>query len=156
MGGSSGAAKSKKTQRGRQNNQCRSQVRKRLSAGGRWIRTSSTRARCIWLSPLCRARRLGRVDAPFFADRQSRTALAAEQFAERLSGNRVGQYHRRAERQERLAVPLGEADAIEQDRVSTSRLQLFTGIDYSVRRGGIGRCGGEDRRAMQRPPFAAF
>ena len=29
-----GAAKSKKTQRGRQNNQCRSQVRKRLSAGG--------------------------------------------------------------------------------------------------------------------------
>ena len=39
MGASVGAAKSKKTQRGRQNNQCRSQVRKRLSAGGRWIRT---------------------------------------------------------------------------------------------------------------------
>src|SRR6516225_268875 len=39
MGAPVGAAKSKKTQRGRQNNQCRSQVRKRLSAGGRWIRT---------------------------------------------------------------------------------------------------------------------
>jgi hypothetical protein len=48
-------------------------------------------------------------------DRQSRTALAAQQFAERLSSSRVRQYDRRAERQERLAVPLGEADAIEQD-----------------------------------------
>ena len=35
-------------------------------------------------------------------------------------------------------MPLGGADAIERDRVGAPRLQLFTGIDQSVRRGGIG------------------
>ena len=29
-------------------------------------------------------------------------------------------------------------------------------IDHSVQRGGMGRRGGKDRRAMQRSPFAAF
>src|SRR5215472_19171351 len=53
-----------------------------------------------------------RVGAHFLPIRQSHTALAAQQFAERLSGNRVREYDRRAERQERLAVQLGEADAI--------------------------------------------
>ena len=46
-----------------------------------------------------------------------RPALAAQQFAERLGDNRVRQDDRHAKREERLAMPLGEADAIEQDRV---------------------------------------
>jgi hypothetical protein len=93
---------------------------------------------------LCRAPLLGTGRRALFADRQSRTALAARQFAERLNDNRVRQYDRNGEQQESLPVPLGEADAIEQDRVGTSRLQLF-GIDRSIRRGGIGRRGGKNR-----------
>ena len=65
------------------------------------------------VAPLSRSA-LGTGRRALFADRQSRTALAAQQFAERLSGSRVRQHDRRAERQERLAVPLGEAETIEQ------------------------------------------
>jgi hypothetical protein len=45
-------------------------------------------------------------------------------------------------------MPLGKANAIEQDRGGASGLQLLPGTGQCVGRRGIGRCGSEDRRAM--------
>src|SRR5438045_805180 len=64
--------------------------------------------------------------------RMQHAFLAAEQFAERLGGGRVRQDDRQAERQQGLAVALGEADAIQEDRVGALRLQLLAGIDEGV------------------------
>ena len=52
---------------------------------------------------LCRAPLLGTGRRALFADRQSRTALAARQLAERLNDNRVRQYDRGGEQQEMMS-----------------------------------------------------
>jgi hypothetical protein len=50
-------------------------------------------------------------------------------------------------------VALGEADAIEEYRVSAVRLQLFAIIDHCVRRRGIGRRGREGRNLPLSEPI---
>src|SRR5271167_2094753 len=81
---------------------------------------------------------------------------SAEEFADRLGDDGVRQDDRHVERGEGVAVPLSEADAVEQDCLGAFRLKPFAGREYRLWPVAVRADGGKPRGAGKRAPLVAL
>src|SRR5438270_1583800 len=83
-------------------------------------------------------------------------SLASEKVADGLGDDGVRQDDRDVEHGETVAVPLGKADAVEQDCLGAFRPKPFAGREYRLRSVAIRANGGKQRSAGKRAPLVAL